>query len=172
MRGKLKVNRKGSLQDLLLVMVLLLVLAITIVFSSLIAHKIGDTRIFSDELTGTNQSVARGIFDKTLNNTIPKFDTIFVGFLIAGILGTIILAFAVRSLTVFFMAGFIFTAVLILIAPILSNVYDAVADNEQVIEFSAPFTAIEFVMSNLPLMMLIAATAVSVVIYGMWRLGV
>jgi hypothetical protein len=164
-------NKRGSLQDLLFVMVILLTLAITIVVAVKVARDLDDNGMF-DNRGGADYHDSRIIYNNTLFNVIPQFDNIFVGVLVAGVLGTIILGFATRSLTVFFAVGFVFTIIMVMIAAIISNVYDEVADNAQLADTSDDFTAIEFIMSNLPLVILISAVLVSIVIYGLWRVGI
>ena len=165
-----RMKKRGSLQDLILVMVILLSLAITIIFSALITREIQNSGMFDDRGT-VNHSRARAIFGITRDRVLPTFDNIFIGTLVAGMLGVVILSFAVRSLPVFFVTGFVFITVLMLLAPILANVYDAVATHPLLVADADDFTAIDFVFSNFPLIILAAAVLVSITIYGLFRVA-
>lgn len=169
---RLRKGKKGSLQDLLFLIVILLTLGITIIIASLVANKVDESSLFSDDTTGTNQSKARAIYAKTIDSVVPKFDTIFVGTFIGGMLIIILLSFALKSPTAFFVLGFILTMVMVMLSGIISNVYDEVADNPALSSVSSQFTAMEFIMSHLPTVILVAATIISIVIYGLWRIGV
>lgn len=163
-------GKRGSLQDLVLVMGILLTVAITIVVAALIVREIQESEMFDDR-NDVNYHRARVIYNTTLNRVVPQFDNIFLGVFVAGMLGTVILGFAVRSFPIFLGAAFVFTAVLVMVAAILSNVYDEIADHPNLIGDSAQFTAIEFIFSNFPLVILGAAVLVSVAIYGLWRIA-
>jgi len=160
------------LQDLLLIIVILLTLGITIIIGNLVFTKLSESGLTDNRNSGADYHTARLIMNNTRDKVIPQFDVIFVGVLVAGILGAAILAFAVRSLPVFFIAGFVFIIIIIMISAIISNVYDEIADHAQLTEYSSPFTAMEFVMSNLPLFILGGAVLISIVLYGMWRLQI
>ena len=162
-------GKRGSLQDLVFLMVILLTVGITIIVATLIATSIDEGGVFDDRPGGPSYEEARIIYNVTLNRVIPTFDTIFVGVFVGGLAIIILLSFAVRSLTAFFVLGFIFTVILVMLAAILSNVYDEVADHPQLINASQDFTAMEFIMSNLPLVILGSAALVSIVIYGLFR---
>ncbi len=164
-------NKRGSLQDLIVVMAILLALGITIILGSLVMREISVSGLLDDR-NGVDQIRARLIFNQSLNRVVPQFDNIFVAVVVAGILGTVVLGFATRSLPVFFVAGFVFTIVLVLLAGIYSNIYDAVADHPRLIADSENFTAMEFIFANFPLVILGGAVIVAVTIYGLSRIGV
>ncbi len=149
----------------------MLTLAITIIMATFIAREIGSSGAFDDRGT-VNHSAARDIYDVTLDRVIPQFDNIFIGLFIGGLGIILLLSFALRSLTAFFVLGFILTIVLVMLAAIFSNVYDEVADHPTLINTSQDFTAIEFIMSNLPVVILASAMLISIVIYGLFRVGI
>ncbi len=163
-------NKKASLQDLVLIMGILLTVAIAIIISALITREIQQSALM-DDINGVNNHRARVIYNRTLNNVVPQFDNIFLGTFVAGILGTVILGFAVRSFPVFMVAAFVFTIVLVMLAAIMSNVYDDIASSPALADDADDFKAIQFIFSNFPLVILGSAVLVSISIYGLWRLG-
>lgn len=160
-----KNNKKGSLQDLLLIGVVLLFFGVVVLIGFKMAtefntHIQASTDIPAVGKTASNQLT--GYYSSTIDNA---FLFLTIGLSIV----TLILAALVRVHPVFlviFIFGFI---ILIFLCGIFSNIYDEMASNAELSTQADQLTFISLILSRLPIIVGIIGTLLIIVLYKVWN---
>lgn len=162
-------NKKGGLSDIAVILGSILALAITIIVVNLVWQE------YSTELANTIDltefpRIQRSM-DLTTTGSMPMLDKIFISFVIAAFIGTMVLGFGVRNSPIFIMFVFIFMPILILLAKIIKDTYIEIRGNAILADTIAnsTLTFTEQVMLNLPTVTIAFTIGLSVVLYVIRR---
>lgn len=162
--GKRFLNKKGSLIDILFIGVVLfffsMVAIVGLKVSSEINDNIQDSNIFNDRgKTATNQAVES--YTKTIDNTFLMF-TVLLGMI------TLVLAAMVRIHPIFIPFYFIGLVFVIIFSAIISNIYEEMAANAQLLSTAQELTFITNILSILPIIVGIFGIALMIIMYKIW----
>ena len=158
-------NKKGTIQDLVLIMVIIIFFAI----GTLIVYKISDelnTQFQESEDINDEGKVA---FD-SINNMFPNvIDNTFL-LLIFGLgIGALILAFLVRVHPVFFVGFLLVLVIIIFVSGVFSNIYLEIANTDDFVGVAANLTFITHIIGKLPLIIGILGFLISIVMYKQFQ---
>lgn len=142
-------NKRGSVIDIVYIVVMLLVLAMVVV----IAYKIFNP--ITDDLATKFPDVQTA---QTTHTTIPRmllnYDFILISIFVFGTLASVILAFFVESHPVFGVISIILMIIFVLFAGYVSNVYEAFEQSESLQSEVILFPITSFFFAHLPKFML------------------
>ena len=155
-----KMNKKGNVEDILFVLVIFLTVSIVGVIMVVIVGQLFDTGVFDD-------TAAEVIKDNYELNVRPMYDKMAVGILFAGIIGTIALAFLVRTHPAFLLISILYGIVIVTVSVPLANVYDELRQTDELKEImDNDFTMVTEVMANLPLFTTVFLVLLFITMYG------
>ena len=157
-------NKKGSIEDLILIMTVLLFFGMVV----LLGFKITST--LNDEVQGNSQITADAkAATSQLTNYFPSvIDKTFIILLIGLTVGALILATLVRVHPIFiplFITAWIF---IVYISGILSNIYQEMASNPVLITQANQLTVITSVLTYLPIIIGGVGMLLMIVMYKQW----
>lgn len=165
-RKKLRCNKRGSIQDVILIAATLLAVAIVV----LIAFKISNQ--FNTKLSDSsamdrydNDNRSRKAFNE-INSMYPGvIDNSFL-FLVAGLsIAAFILASMVRIHPMFFVFFLLILVIIIFLCGVFSNIYQEMATNPQFSDVAARLTFITNIMRFLPFIVGTLGIMLSIVMY-------
>jgi len=157
-------NKKGSLLDLVWIVLFLFFFAFSIILGYKIAHEVNtkaQTMSGIDAQGKTAINNLEGYYPSIMNNG-------FVFFAIGIAIVTFILAALVRVHPVFIPLYLIGLAVVITISAVFSNAYEAVSTNAELSALAANMTMVSYIMTYLPFIVGILGTILMVVMYKTW----
>jgi len=160
----LRKSKRGSLQDLIFIGVVLLVFGISIVIGFKISSEFNANIQADSRFPIESKSAA-----STLTNYYPGvIDNSFL-FLAVGIsIATLILAALVRIhpvFLVFFIIGWIF---IIFLSGVFSNIYETMCLDTNLVAQCAELTNVAFIMKGLPLFIGVVGVLLMIVMYKVW----
>lgn len=166
---KTKMNKRGTLSDLAIILGSILALAITIIVVNLVWQEYSAE--LADTIDLTQFPRIQRSMDITTTSSMPMMDRIFMAFVIAAFIGTMVLGFGTRNSPIFIMFIFIFMPILILLAKIMKDVYIEFRGNEVIANAVAnsTLTFTEQIMTNLPIVTTAFAIGLSIVLYVIRR---
>lgn len=158
---KLFKNKRGSIQDIILLIVFASVISIVAIIGFKVATEFNDQFGSMDNVPtmasdGTNQ--VTGYFTSVIDNS-------FFIVIIAISLGTLALAALIRVHPVFIFFFIIALAVLIVVAMTMSNIYYEMASTTQLQAEADQLTFISTVMTYLPWFVAVLGTLVAIIMY-------
>lgn len=158
-------NKKGSIQDLMFLIVIVFVFALVTLF----AFKFMDS--FNNEIQAMPEipSDAKTSTTTLMGNFSGVIDNSFL-FLVIG-MGVITLIFAamVRIHPVFIALFLLFLCFTIFLSAVFSNIYESVADNDQMIGVSSQLTGINLIFSYLPIIIGGFGSILCIIMYISWK---
>lgn len=159
-------NKKGSLQDIFFIGIVLLVFSVSILISFVMVSnfndKIQDLEIVQDS------PVVGAASAQILTNFTGSLDNGFLLLTIGLSIGALILASLVRIHPIFIVFFIIALVFVIFFSAIVSNIYQAMAVHPQLSEFAGQLTFVTLIMNFLPLFIGIIGTLLMVVSYKLW----
>lgn len=165
--GKKKLNKKGSLQDLIILGVVFLTFAISILLGfrimSDLQDKTQDIPLIANNLEAT-QSTATLVGSFT-----GVFDNAFLFLVIGASIASLVLASLVRVHPIFipfFILGLVFV---VFLSGIASNIYQEMAANTELVDYADQLTFVSLIMGKLPFFVGIIGTVLMVVTYKLWQ---
>lgn len=154
-------SKKGSLiLDLILIMVVLLAVSTTILGSMVINKESLD--IF--ESVGMNKTKQIQTSLETGEKVTPTLDYIFLAMAIGLFIALILLAIFVPIHPAFLVLLLFAIAICITLSAYVSNAYEEVRTNEQLISVSSNVPIQNYIMSQLPLILLILGSVVIIIL--------
>lgn len=154
-------NKEGSLQDLIILIVVLFTLAISLIIGKVVFSSINDSGIFEGSPT------AEHIASQMEDNVYPAFDVMFFITFIAGVLGAGLLAFAIRTHPAFYWVSFIFLTIVTLVSATLSNVWQTLMENATLNQHLATSEITGYVMTNLPFFIVGSGFIIMLIMYAL-----
>ena len=161
-------NRKGSFQDLIQVMVILIFFAIVVLVSNNVLDQLND-QFQTSPLTNTTEgkeasATLLGYYSGVVDNTFL--------FLVIGLaIVTLVLAAMVRIHPIFVPFFFIGWVILIFVSGIISNIYQELAAQTEYIAIANQLTFITNVLTYLPIFIAVLGMALMVVMYKQWQIA-
>jgi hypothetical protein len=160
-----KMNKKGDIQDLIMIAVFIVGFAmagiIAYKFFGDFTEKVADTGTFSDDaMTTMNETQAR---------MPPVFDG---GLLVVFVLATLVMLISAWFVDVhpaIFIMAFIIVVAIIIIAGAMSNAYQEFTQQDALLNESAEFPMTNFMINNLPVIILIIGIALTIVLFAKFR---
>lgn len=166
MRSLIK-NKKGSMEDVIFIAVIVAILAIFILVVAYITPEI------SDKLRGTdinNSAAARSAlnysdtFASRLNNV---FLIVFVGLL----MGMLVSAFLIEAHPIFIPIFIIFLGFAVFAGVIMSNVYETFSENSELAATAAQNTYVTAILNNYVLIIIVIGVLSMILTFGKSRMG-
>lgn len=163
-----RLNKKGSIQDLILIMVIITAFAV----GTLVVYKISNELNTKFQANDRLDDKGKAAFSQ-INNMYPSvIDNSFLLLVIGLCLGALILAFMVRIHPVFFVGFVIVLVIIIFLAGVMSNIYLEIANNPNFEEEATNLTFITHIIGKLPLIIGIFGFLISIVMYKNWQAGI
>ena len=153
---------KGSLFDMVIVMVVILITAITVILSSKILTGI--------QTVTTNETLNQTILNQGAT-ALHAYDYGILFFVVAGFLSVVILAFMLRSHPAFLPVGIFVMVLLILLAAIVGNVYSVFVEQAEIVSTASSYPVTTQIFQNLPTIVLIFGAVIMIVIYSKMKDG-
>ena len=165
-RRRKGLGKKGSLQDIMFVIGIVLFFGVVVLFGYRIASAYDDNiqgmAIIPQEAKDSSSTLT-GHYSGIVDN---MFIVLTVGLCIA----TLILAAMVRVHVIFVPIFFIIWIITIFVAGIASDIYQSVAANSQLVGYAGNLTFISLVLEYLPLFIGIFGIILMVVMYKIWSM--
>ena len=167
MRRSLRKNKKGSLDDLVVIAIFLFGFAVLVLIGFKLTDELNTKFKEDNTLTVANANVnntmsqIRNLFPSVLDNS---FLILVVG--LAGM--AMMMAALVRIHPVFFVFFVMFLAIVIFLCGIFSNVYQEIADTTEFASLAAELTFINAIMSYLPIFIGTFGMLLSMIMYKLW----
>jgi len=164
---KLRKNKKGSIQDIILMGSILLFFGLIVLFG----FKIGAE--FNSEIqshTEFDQQV-RDVSTETIDHYTGVVDSTFLFFVIGMGLVILTLAALVRIHPIFIPFFFIALIFIIFFSGILSNIYQETAENTVIAAEAAQLTFITKILTALPLIIGIFGILLMIIQYKRWQIS-
>jgi len=160
----LRKNKKGSLTDLIVIGAVLLAIAVSV----LLGYRLMDG--INDQVGGMAGMPAEATTSATtLTGYFPTVIDISFMLLAIGLgLVTLVLAAMVRVHPVFIPLFIIGLIILLILCGVFSNIYQEMADNEELIEYSDDLTFISHFLTYLPLIVFVFGILLMIVMYKTW----
>lgn len=162
-----RINKKGTIQDLILIMVLLTVFAV----GTLIVYKISDeinTKFLEEGLLTDRGEKAYS----QINNMYPSvIDNSFLVLVVGLSIGALILAFLVRVHPVFFVGFLLVLIIIIFLSGVMSNIYLEIANNDEFTNVASNLTFITHIIGKLPLIIGVIGFLIAIVMYKQFQVG-
>ncbi len=155
---------KGSLIDLFLIIIIIFSFAIVFLFAGFIMTE------FKNVVNESDVPLNITYFEKG-EQALQGFDSGLVIIAFGGLIAIIIAAFMNKIHPIFFIPAFIVFLILILIAPIFTNVFDAIATSDTLVDTANDYSLMVTFMRNIPIFALVGGIMVMIVLYGKSRGG-
>jgi len=164
---KLLKSKKGSIVDIIFVMVVLLFFGMVVLVGSKIGTEVND-QIQSSSAIDANTKVQA---DRTLNNATNSIDNTFLFLTIFIAIVIMVLAALVRVHPIFIPIFFIAWIMLIFLAGIFSNIYQSMAANTELVAVSSDLLFISTILNALPIIIGVFGILLMTVMYKLWSAG-
>lgn len=163
----MRVNKKGSLQDLIFVAIFITMFAVTV----LVVYKISDevnTKFQATDVLPQDSKDAYSTMNSHFTGVIDNsFLLLFIGLLI----GTLALAMLVRFHPIFFVFYIFGWVISIFLSAVLSNIYLEIANNPQMSGVAEELIFITNIMAVAPIIIGVFGGLLAVVLYKTWKSG-
>jgi len=165
------IKQKKAQTDFISLFFVLVVLFGVAIFTIILYNAYNDNikDNLNDALTSSTPVDANANVTKILSQTSgginmlnPLFPLLLVGLFGFGI-ATALMG---KSHPAFFFVGIIILAVAIILAVVFPNVYESITDTDNFSDTTSEFGIMSFVMNNLPLVIFILFSAISIILYG------
>ncbi len=161
-------NKKGSLQSAIYIASVLIFFGIVVLFGFKISDEF-NTHVQNDALTAVFPDDAKEA-GNTLTSVFPNLiDRIFMFFFIGLCIASIILATLVRIHPVFIPLYLIALVIIIFLSGMLSNIYQEMAANTNLVAQSEQMVFMSYILGKLPLFIGIIGFIIMAVMYKIWR---
>ena len=155
-------NKKASLDDLPIILIIIFFLAVTTLTAKLMLSKVNEQYQESDQVGTT----AKDIIGKADNDYASIFDGTFLVIFFVLALGSILMASQVDVSPIFFPASIIVYVILIIVSAVFGNAYYNIASASEMIPYSEQFTIIPFIFNNIVLILLGIGILLGIVLYS------
>lgn len=156
-------NKKGSIQDILYIAVFLLAFGMCVYIGMYIFKSFNETE--STQQIMFNTTVGNFTAGKAMQ-TLKMYDLFFPMVMIGLTIGTIILAFYIRTHPALFIAFIIILMVTVLVSAVLSNIFEDFSNETSFETVRGYYPVMNYLMGNLPIIILIIGFIVAIVLFG------
>lgn len=166
--GKIQsMNKKGSLIDLIYLAIALVFFGVVV----LVGLKMGSSINTQIDSLAITDDTTDAMTDKVVNNYESSINNAFLYFVIFLAMVTLILAALVRVHPIFIPFYFIGLTIVIVLSGILSNIYQAMAQDSNLIGTASNLTFITYILTYLPLIIAVFGIFLMVVMYKTWSIN-
>ena len=160
-----KVNKKGSLLDILWVGISLLIISMVILIGFKISNEI-NTQVQASDVFESKGKTAMG----SINNMYPGvIDNSFLFLAISLAIGSFILAALVRIHPIFIVLFIVVLGIIVFLCGIFSNIYQKMATNPDMIIVAQQLTFTHQIMTALPFICGIFGGLLAIVMFKTWQ---
>jgi len=158
-------GKKGSIQDLIMIAVVLLVFSVVILIGFRLSSSMNEEIQASDKLDQRGKDSFASI-----NNMFPGVvDNSFMFLLIGLSIGAIVLAAMVRIHPIFIALFIIVWVIIIFLSAVFSNIYQEMASNPQMADLAAQLTFTNQIMTTLPWIIAIIGGLLAIIMYKVYK---
>jgi hypothetical protein len=157
-------NKRGSLQDILMIAIILFVLAVVILIAYKVHHEINNE--FQESGKFTQQGIDS--MDKIESLFPGVIDNVYLVLAVGLAIVAIVLAALVRIHPIFIIFYLLVLVSLIFFCGIFSNVYSEIAAQSEITALADNLTFISHLMSYLPFIVGIFGSILAVAMYKLW----
>ncbi len=162
---KHRAKKKGSIQDVMFILVTLVVLACATLLSYRMMDSV-NTKLQESSLITVDGKAASDKLNNMYSGVIDQgFLLLFVGLCI----GAMALATMVRIHPIFFLFFIILVPILIVLGGVFSNMFQKMADNPQNSALADKLTGISYIMEFLPFIIGVVGFIISIIMYKSWQ---
>lgn len=165
-RRGLSRNKKGNLPDIALIVVVLFAFAIAATFGKVVIDEMNDNLANKSSIPNSTKSVLSGA-QGSYNSLV---DGAFLFAMVITFIGIVISAFFIRSHPIFFVIGIIFMIFLLFVSMVLQDTWQEMTSKTILGSRAAEFTIIDFILGNLPYVVVIIGFTIIIVLYAKTRL--
>lgn len=157
-----KLNRKGSIVDVLFIVVMMFVLALVFLLATSMYTNINNSLQSSDTISDNSKTIL-----SNFNTKFPKvLDNAFV-FILAGlILAVLIGGFLIRDHPAFFFVAMFMLIFFVALSAIFANVYHDVANSEAFSASAANYPKMQHIMNNFPVYAAVFGGLIIIILYA------
>lgn len=162
---KLKMNKKGDFQSLIIMIAIVFILALAVIIFSKVFL------LFTSELKDTGEFSNRSIekIEIVEDNTIPLLDFFIFFTLISLMIGLIISSIYIDThpaLTIIFLIAII---IAVFIAGQLANVYTDIVGHSELASTASEFVYTDALFSNFAMVILVVGIIIAIILFGKTR---
>ena len=159
----MKIGKKGAIEDVVLVSILLFVTSIVFIFAfylnSVIATNMSPAMENVTVGSSVGMTAVTGIFTGTINY-------VYLAAVMALVISLCITAFMTPTHPIFYLFSIIIFIALMIVSVIMSNVYDSVSGISELATAKATLTIVDYIMSNLPLISIAIGVLLAVILFS------
>jgi len=159
-------RKKGSIQDVIYIMVVLLVVSITI----LIVYKVSDSIKTQLDASDKINDKAKGEFGQLNSMYSGVLDSSFMFLMVGLAIAAIALASMVRIHPIFFIFFLFIFVVIIVLCGVFSNLYQAIASADGFETLADDLVMTSYVMQFLPFIVGILGFIIAIIMYRNWSM--
>jgi len=137
-------NKKGSILDLFLVIIIVFALAFTTIMGYKIFDSVNNNLQDSDSIDANSKALTQDNKDSYAS----LFDGLFLFAFIGLGIALFISAFFLNAHPVFYFFALILLSLVVFVAGIMGNTYEAISSSDSLSDATSQFTFIPFVMDN------------------------
>jgi hypothetical protein len=157
---------KGSITDLVYVLILIFVFG----FVAIIANMIYDKYTEQTALNPAFNTPQNTEIETNAQTLLTNFDYIYVFFIVAMAIIAIASSFWIKTHPIFFFVSIFMLIISIILAAMFGNIFSKAAENDLLSVSVAEYTIIPFVMAHLPTIILLIGALLLVILYAKDRL--
>lgn len=149
--------------DIFTIAIFIVVFAVFIIFGKIIVNE------FANDPVLTNNTHSQNALD-TANSGMLSFDNIIIFAIVMLSLGSIILAFLIKTHPVFFFIAIFLLVFALTMAGIVGRTMDALTDNAQISATASQFPKMMLVLDNFPTFIFVLGLLIMISMYAGFKL--
>lgn len=157
-------NKKGSIQDVFLIAIMLFIFAVFFVFVFIIQSKIDTAMSPAFE----NVSVGSSIGITTISTVFSTgLNFMYLSIFFALLIGTLIMAYMTPTNPIFYLLAIILFIGLMIVSVVLSNTWQTIAGaNTDTVDAVSHLSFANYLLNNLPIVMLVVGLLIAIVLFA------
>ena len=154
--------RKGSLFDMLWIVVFMFTLAIFIIIGTMFYFKLNEAMQSAPGISDSGKT----IMTRTHDRFISWFDYLFLTVFVGVYLLSLVLAFQIDVHPIFFPLSLVFFIALVIVAAVIGNAFYSFASSSDISTYSSQYTIIPFIMNNYVKIIIVMAFGLAWIMWG------
>lgn len=164
--GFQNIKKKGSVLDIIFIMILLFVTGITIVAGYTIYHKYSESIVTMPEFNTSRQQNITA----TANITLNSFDYLFVFIMVGLLIMVIISSFQIQTHPIFFFISIFLLIIAILLSSSLANIYESIIGEADFAAAGSQYVVMGYVFQHFPTVILIIGAILFIILFAKSRM--
>ncbi len=160
-------SKKGSIQDIIFVLIVLVVFGMVVLIGSKIGQEVNDNIQSNSEIDDNTKEQSQ----RTISNSMGAIDKAFLFLTIFIAIVVLILAALVRVHPIFIPLFFIGWIILIFLAGIFSNIYQETAAQTELVGVANEMLFMTNILNTLPMIIGVFGILLMVLMYKLWTAG-